>query len=99
MQLSLRMVLKQFLFLQNSLENLAVSNRENFILDFIEKHRDKNIAMVVAPIQLSQGKMIEKRVLEAVKNENFKFKVFKFDVLENDKEFDRDYLIIPSFMN
>ena len=86
------------LFLQDNLENLVVSNRENFILDFIEKHRDKNIAMVVAPIQLSQGEMIEKRVSEAVKNENFKFKVFKFDDLENDKEFDRDYLIIPSFI-
>ena len=54
--------------------------------------------MVVAPSQDSQGKMIEKRVSEAVKNENLKFKVFKFDDLENDEEFDRDYLIIPSFI-
>ena len=41
--------------------------------------------------------MIEKRVSEAVKNENFKFKVFKFDDLENDKSL-IDYLIIPSFI-
>ena len=89
---------KILLFLQDNLENLIASNREKYILDFIEKHQDKNIAMVVAPIQDSQGKMIEKRVSEAVKNENLKFKVFKFDDLENDEEFDRDYLIIPSFI-
>ena len=89
---------KILLFLQDNLENLIVSNREKYILDFIEKHQDKNIAMVVAPSQDSQGKMIEKRVSEAVKNENLKFKVFKFDDLENDEEFDRDYLIIPSFI-
>lgn len=89
---------KILLFLQNNLENLVVSNREKYILDFIEKHQDKNIAMVVAPIQYPQGKMIEERVLKISESKDFKFKVFTFDNLESDEDFERDYLIIPSFI-
>lgn len=89
---------KILFFLKENLENLISSNREKYILDFIEKHQDKNLAMVVAPIQYSQGKMIERKATEIIRNENLKFKVFTFDDLENDKDFEKDYLIIPSFI-
>ncbi len=89
---------KMLSYLESNIESLSCSNREDFLIDFIIKNQDKNIAMIVGPSQKLEGKKLQKKVEQMIDHQKFKFTVSEYDMLEKDDNFERDLLIIPSFI-